>query len=75
MNNPDLSEMLKGLEHLGSYPAQQVRVETLKAWLFDVFVEVHVQEFKYNNKVMSKWKVVKHLYDAVLIRVVTKDLL
>lgn len=58
MDDPDLSQVLKGLEHLGGNPAQQVGVEILKSWLLDVLVKVHVQEFKYNHEVVSKWKVV-----------------
>jgi|LakMenEpi03Oct11_1017367.scaffolds.fasta_scaffold33488_1 hypothetical protein len=42
MNDSDLSQMLKSLKHLGSYPAQQVGVKVLESWLFYVFVEVHV---------------------------------
>ena len=58
MDDPDLCQVLKGLEHLGGNPAQQVGVERLKSWLLDVLVKIHVQEFKYNHEMVSKWKVV-----------------
>ena len=75
MDYPNLFQVIQGIEHLSRHSRQQLSVESLESRGFYVSVEIFIEEFKHDYKVVSERKVIKHLYDAELVRVVAEDLL
>ena len=56
MDYPDLFQVVQRMKHLGCHSRQQLSVESLEPWGLDVAIEVFIEEFKHDHKVVSERK-------------------